>query len=295
VWSWDETLYAGSAAYYLRGRFPYPQELADALRAELALDGTGRLLDVGCGPGPLTLLLAPLFEQAVGVDADAAMLEAARLEAKRRRVANAEFVELRAEELPAGLGRFRLVSFAQSFHWMDRRLVAGRVKMMLEPHGRWLHVWATTTHGVDDHESLPAPAPPHDRIGDLVRSYLGPVRRAGQGTLPEGTPAHEEEIMVGAGYSGPTRLVIPAGWSNAPRTRSSRPSSRARRALRICSASDSASSTPSSGRCCARQRRTAGSASARGTSSSCSGASSDAAAAARKPPARAGRTPPAAS
>jgi SAM-dependent methyltransferase len=209
VWSWDETLYAGSAAYYLRGRFPYPQELADALRAELALDGTGRLLDVGCGPGPLTLLLAPLFEQAVGVDADAAMLEAARVEAKRRRVANAEFVELRAEELPAGLGRFRLVSFAQSFHWMDRRLVAGRVKMMLEPHGRWLHVWATTTHGVDDHESLPAPAPPHDRIGDLVRSYLGPVRRAGQGTLPEGTPAHEEEIMVGAGYSGPTRLVIP--------------------------------------------------------------------------------------
>ena len=209
MWSWDESLYAGSAAYYLRGRFPYPQELADALRHELVLDGTGRLLDVGCGPGPLTLLLAPLFERAIGVDADADMLAAARAEAERRGVANAEFVRLRAEELPAGLGRFRLVSFAQSFHWMDRRLVAERVKPMLEPNGCWLHVWATTTHGVDEHEGMPLPAPPHDRIGDLVRSYLGPVRRAGQGTLPEGTPAHEEGIMAEAGYSGPRRLVIP--------------------------------------------------------------------------------------
>ena len=65
MWTWDETLYAGSAEYYARGRFAYPQELADAVRDGLSLDGTGRLLDVGCGPGKLTLLLAPLFERAV--------------------------------------------------------------------------------------------------------------------------------------------------------------------------------------------------------------------------------------
>ena len=46
-WEWDETLYAGSAAYYSRGRLPYPAELAAVLREELGLDGTGRLLDVG--------------------------------------------------------------------------------------------------------------------------------------------------------------------------------------------------------------------------------------------------------
>jgi cyclopropane fatty-acyl-phospholipid synthase-like methyltransferase len=82
MWSWDETLYAGSAEYYARGRFDYPQELADALRDELGLDGTGRLLDVGCGPGPLTLLLAPLFDRVVGVDADADMLAVARRRAQ---------------------------------------------------------------------------------------------------------------------------------------------------------------------------------------------------------------------
>jgi SAM-dependent methyltransferase len=209
VWRWDETLYAGSAAYYLQGRFPYPQELADALRAELQLDGTGRLLDVGCGPGPLTLLLAPLFDEAVGVDADPDMVATARAEAARRDIANTSFVHMRAESLPADLGRFRLVSFAQSFHWLDRPRVAEIVKEMLEPGGAWLHVYATTTHGTDDEAGLPAPRPPHDRIGDLVRSYLGPVRRAGQGMLPEGTPAHQEEIMVEAGYRGPTRIALP--------------------------------------------------------------------------------------
>lgn len=78
-WTWDPTLYAGSASYYPKGRVAYPDELAQTLAAQLDLDGTGRLLDVGCGPGSLTLLLADWFAEAVGVDADQGMLdEAAR-------------------------------------------------------------------------------------------------------------------------------------------------------------------------------------------------------------------------
>jgi len=67
-------LYSSSAAYYVQGRVSYSQELVDAFVAELGLDGQGRLLDVGCGPGSLTLLLAPWFEHATGLDADAGML-----------------------------------------------------------------------------------------------------------------------------------------------------------------------------------------------------------------------------
>lgn len=77
---WDASLYAGSADYYTVGRVAYPAAVADALSAALELDGSGRLLDVGCGPGSLTLLLAPYFAAAIGVDADADMLtEAVRL------------------------------------------------------------------------------------------------------------------------------------------------------------------------------------------------------------------------
>ena len=66
-WQWDETLFSGSAPYYLRGRLPYAPGLAERLAEVLDLDGRGRLLDVGCGPGVLTLSLAPFVVEAVGV------------------------------------------------------------------------------------------------------------------------------------------------------------------------------------------------------------------------------------
>ena len=204
-WQWDEMLYCGSARYYAGGRFPYPPELADALGDELGLDGTGRLLDVGCGPGSLTLLLAPLFAEAVGVDADADMIAAATARAGEAAVANVRWVQLRAEELPAGLGRFGVATFAQSFHWMDQPKVAATLREMLAPDGAWVHVHATTHRGVGE-----GPAePPHDRIDELVTKYLGPVRRAGRGLIPDGTARHEEDVMVKAGFSGPTRLTVP--------------------------------------------------------------------------------------
>ncbi len=203
---WDETLYAGSAAYYPHGRMPYPPELAAALRDELSLDGEGRLLDVGCGPGSLTVLLAPLFERAVGVDADAEMLAEATRQAASRGVENADWVHMRAEELPGGLGSFRVATFAQSFHWMDQDRVATAVETMLEP-GRRVGARARNDASrLGDDAGLPRPAPPHEGIDELVQRYLGPVRRAGRGTLPHGTPSGEEDVMLAAGFAAPRRL-----------------------------------------------------------------------------------------
>jgi SAM-dependent methyltransferase len=210
-WQWDESLYAGSASYYSVGRTPYPESIADALRDELGLDGTGRLLDVGCGPGSLTLLLAPLFASAVGVDADAGMLEEARARAARAGLSNLDWYRLRAEDLPADLGPFRVVTFAQSFHWMDRSLVAERVRGLLAPDGAWVHVGATTSHGVDVDGPLPHPRPPWDAIEALVIDYLGTLLRAGQGTLPRGNRSGEEDVMRAAGYAGPTRIEVDHG------------------------------------------------------------------------------------
>lgn len=192
--SWHPQLYAGSAAHYARGRVPYPAEIATALRDALALDGTGRLLDVGCGPGPLTLLLAPLFASATGVDADADMIEAARAADP-----SLDWRVLRAEELPAGLGTYRVVTFAQSFHWMDRPRVAAAVRGMLEPGGTLVHVGATTHAGIGP--VADRPEPPHEAIRELVRRYLGPP--------PGGTPGGQDEIYLAAGYAGPERIEIP--------------------------------------------------------------------------------------
>ena len=207
VWEWDETLYAGSAAHYPRGRVAYPQAMADALRDELGLDGRGRLLDVGCGPGPAALLLAGLFDEVVGVDADADMLAEAAREAGRLGVANARWEHLRAERLPAGLGVFDVALFAQSFHWMDRERVARATRAMLRPDGAWVLVSATTHKGVEAAAGLPAP--PWERVSELIARYVGPVRRAGQGSLPDGTAHGEEELLEACGFGPAREITVP--------------------------------------------------------------------------------------
>ena len=205
-WTWDPSLYEGSAGYYAAGRVAYPPGLVTALVEDLSLDGTGRLLDVGCGPGSLTLLLAPSVGQAVGVDADAEMLaEGARL-ARQRGVTNVSWRHLRAEQLPADLGPVRLVTLAQSFHWMDRPRVAAILRDLLEPGGALVHVSATTHEGEnpDDDDT-----PPWRAVDDLIAAYLGPRRRAGQGLRPPG-PDDEDEIYTAAGFDGPRPIVVPA-------------------------------------------------------------------------------------
>jgi SAM-dependent methyltransferase len=209
-WQWDPTLYAGSAAYYAQGRFAYPPALADALRTAVGLDGRGSLLDVGCGPGSLTLLLAPLFETAIGIDADPEMVRQAGRLAEGAGVGTVEWRPLRAEELPAGLGPQRMVTFAQSFHWMDRPRVAAVVRRMLAPGGVCVHVHAMTHQGVEGDDPLPHPRPPRDDIAGLVARYLGPERRAGRSTLPGGTAGDEQSIYRQAGFSGPRTLEVAA-------------------------------------------------------------------------------------
>ncbi len=208
-WCWDPSLYAGSAGYYVRGRVAYPAAVADALVAALGLDGSGCLLDVGCGPGSLTLLLAPYFADAIGVDADADMLEEADRLARQQHVGNVSWRHLRAEELPADLAPVRVASFAQSFHWMDRFRVATAVRRMLAPDGALVRVGATTHEGVESESELPHPRPPREAISRLVRHYLGQQRRAGQGVLPSGTAGGQDAIFRAAGFTGPQRLDVP--------------------------------------------------------------------------------------
>jgi SAM-dependent methyltransferase len=209
-WQWDSTLFQGSAAYYERGRLPYAPGFAETLADALDLDGQGRLLDVGCGPGIVLLALAQYFAEAVGMDPDQDMLAEAERLAERRGLTNARWIAGRAEDLPAGLGEFRVVVFAQSFHWTDRDQVAATVLEMLEPGGAFVHL-SDLKNPPAVPTPLPLPAPPYEQISELVRSYLGPVRRAGQGKLVNGTPGREGLVLAWAGFVDFERRVVPAG------------------------------------------------------------------------------------
>jgi ubiquinone/menaquinone biosynthesis C-methylase UbiE len=213
TWSWDESLFAGAARYYEQGRLPYAPGLAGALAGSLALDGSGRLLDVGCGPGVVTLRLASRFQAVVGLDPDADMLAQASRAAAGRGVVNATWVHQRAEALPAGLGSFRLVTFAASFHWMDRPRVARAVAAMLDPGGAVVQVDAPG-YRIDELAaevrcgSLPFPLPPDQALDQLRSRYLGSDRRAGQ-SIRNTSPSGEDAVFQAAAFLPAETVIVP--------------------------------------------------------------------------------------
>lgn len=200
TWEWDASLFKGTAAHYWRGRPPYSPALAEVVAAAVDLDGQPRLLDVGCGPGVIALQLSELFDQVVGLDPDGAMLDEAARVAAERRITNVSWVLMRAEDLPGHLERFRVVSFAQSFHWMDRPRVALTTRVMLDPRGAVVHI-NTSIDG--DPESalraLPHPPVPAAEIDRLRVHYLGADRRAGLG-YRNTSPSGEDAIFQAAGF-----------------------------------------------------------------------------------------------
>src|SRR5947209_5008133 len=232
-WEWDESLFAGAASYYEAGRLPYAPGLADALADDLGLDGRGRLLDVGCGPGTVARRLAPLFEAVVGVDPDPGMLaEAARLAAAAG-IVQATWVRALAEALPAGLGVFRVITFGASFHWMDRPRVARAVRTMLTPGGAVVQLDA-----------------PGYRADALRR-----VRASGTPPLAGRTTSSRRLVSCPRELSSSRT----AGRSSSASTRSSPGASRTRGPRLTCSGIGSASSSATSVRCSPTRRRPAGS------------------------------------
>ncbi|WP_433664722.1 class I SAM-dependent methyltransferase [Nocardia sp. CA-128927] len=128
-------LFAGTAWHYARYRPGYPQVFVDDLVQRFRLDGTGRLFDLGCGTGQLTLPLAEHVAEAVGMDPEPEMLAEATRQAQAACITNAIWAQGNSADLPGELGRFRLVTMGRSFHWMDREHVLVALDRMVEDTG----------------------------------------------------------------------------------------------------------------------------------------------------------------
>jgi ubiquinone/menaquinone biosynthesis C-methylase UbiE len=210
---YDPAQFRGAAAYYLRGRPPYSAELADVLTTELGLDGTGRLLDVGSGPGTVGVQLASAFEQVIFVEPDADMLSEARAHATAAGLSAVDFRQATAEDVAElGLPAIRVATFGQSFHRTDRIRAAEAVHRVLRPGGSMVLL---------SHDpSRPAPPQPvgtepipHEAIRALIRAYLGPELRSGSRLATSYSSERFEETLARTAF-GPPRLVYARGRPN---------------------------------------------------------------------------------
>jgi SAM-dependent methyltransferase len=178
---YDLSIYEGTAWYYARYRPVYPASLVSVLRENFRLDGTGRLLDLGCGPGPVAIPLAHLFEEVVAMDPDDAIRAEGERIARERGISNIEWRFGGSKDLSRALGQFRLVTMGNSFHWMDRAPTLDALYDLVTDGGGIAVVG----------EGAPIPPPPmtHWRaaIHAVIKRYLGerPLPWENPGKPPE--------------------------------------------------------------------------------------------------------------
>lgn len=171
-------LFASTARYYSLYRRPYPESVISYLIERFELDGSGRLLDLGCGTGQVFQGLAPHFEEVVAVDSDVEMVRYAKKKSAEMLRDHVRVVCMRAEDCDAHMGSFRMATFGASFHWMDRLRVGNLIYDRLEKHGHLVVLSPGSIHSGTSKWEI--------AIQDLLRKWLGPERRAGGGVYLEG-------------------------------------------------------------------------------------------------------------
>ena len=207
---YDPTQFRGSAPFYLKGRPPYSPQLAEVLCTELHLDGLGRLVDVGCGPGTVGVQLAALFEHVSFVDPDPDMLAEARAHAASADLTSADFHQSTAEDIPAlRLGPARVATFGQSFHRTDRLRVAEAVYDLLEPGGAIVLI-AHNPNRPSPRQPPDTEPIPHLEIRQLIQRYLGPELRSGARPAAAYGIERYEHTLARTRFESP-RVVFAAG------------------------------------------------------------------------------------
>ncbi|MBV8064936.1 MAG: methyltransferase domain-containing protein [Actinobacteria bacterium] len=123
-------VFDGIATEYDAHRPGYPAELVDAALARHAGE---TVVEVGCGTGKLTELLAARDLRVDAVDPGPSMIEVAK-----RRVgdaANVRFHVARFEDVDLPAGAYSALFSATAFHWVDPRVGWRKAAALLEPGG----------------------------------------------------------------------------------------------------------------------------------------------------------------
>ena len=176
-------VFGEDAGLYDRARPSYPPALVDEV---VSLAGAGATcLDVGCGTGKATVLLAARGTAGVGVEADAEMASVARrnlADFASWRVDVCGFEEWGPGE--KGPDHFDLVCSAQAWHWLDPAVRLHKAHALLRP-GGWVALWWNRP---DDK----APEALHGEI-DRIYAEIAPevaAKNSMGGRGPQ--PAHED-------------------------------------------------------------------------------------------------------
>jgi hypothetical protein len=202
--TYDPTLFEGAAEVYAQYRTKYPDAVFDKLTEIFHLNGQGRLLDLGTGPGLIAIPLSSKFQEVVAIDPDPEMLKEAQRQAASVGANNITWLEQGAELINPSLGEFKLATIGRAFHWMERELVLERLYELLADDGA-IPSLRDATRTVSSAIALLntgdnpwiSSLPWKQAAVEVVKKWLGEERRTGQrgqGIRKPVDPPHEVVI-----------------------------------------------------------------------------------------------------
>jgi trans-aconitate methyltransferase len=187
--------------YYQRFRRGYPSAVGDALTTAFTLSRDDVVLDLGCGTGQLTRVLAPRVGAVLGMDPEPAMLGQAR---KASALPNVTWLlgadsDVGALTPALGAGRLGAVTVAQALHWLDHARLFAAVRPLLRPGGGVAVVTNGEPLWLQDTAWSAA-------LREVVSSYLGTPPHRTCGT-DETSQSRYADALSAAGYAVDSQVV----------------------------------------------------------------------------------------
>lgn len=122
------------ASVYNKFRPSTPKEIAEKIVTYLKQKVTNLdlAIDVGCGSGQSTEVLAPYFKSILGIDPSETQISEAQ---KNNSIPNIAYRVGSAEKITCQSGSVQLVTAGQSCHWFDMKKFYAEVERLLVPGG----------------------------------------------------------------------------------------------------------------------------------------------------------------
>ncbi|HEU4367632.1 MAG TPA: class I SAM-dependent methyltransferase [Methylomirabilota bacterium] len=207
-----------AAVLYDEVRPGYAPAIVDAIIAGAGLPGDGRILEIGCGTGQMTLPFAMRGYSVLALEPGDAL--AALAGRNCRGYPRVTIEPISFEAWPAEPGAFDLVLSAQAFHWIEPESGFAKTAVTLRPGGTLALVWY-----IDVSQDTPfwkatqpiydryLPGAPSELAGDSLAETIDRYRRA-LGRSDSFEDLRETRQASERAYTGAAYLKLLTTFSN---------------------------------------------------------------------------------